>query len=137
MTFKMKVMEELRDRKWKTISEAATAYGISNNTIYLWIRALGFEHLKERIIYVKTRTELDEIRRLKEELKRLKLQLSDEILEHRIDEAALQIACDKLGTTPEELKKRTQKNRAYSLLEEKKNNIRGMQETGNDKTVVL
>lgn len=136
MTFKMKVMEELRDRKWKTISEAATAYGISNNTIYLWMRALGFEHLKGRIIYVKTRTELDEIRRLKEELKRLKLQLSDEILEHRIDEAALQIACDKLGTTPEELKKKNAE-KSHSLLEDKKNNIRGMQETGNDKTVVL
>ena len=50
MAFKLKVMEELRDGKWKSVTETATAYGISYNTVYLWMRALGFEHLKGRMI---------------------------------------------------------------------------------------
>ena len=58
-------------------------------------------------VTVSENTELDEIKRLKEELRRLKIQLSDEILDHKIDEAALQIACSKLGITPEELKKKS------------------------------
>ena len=137
MAFKLKVMEELRDGKWKSVSGAATAYGISYNTVYVWMRALGFEHLKGRLIYVKTRTEIDEIKRLKEELRRLKIQLSDEILDHKIDEAALQIACSKLGITPEELKKRAPKNSAYDLLKDKKKSIRHLQEARHDKAVVL
>ena len=31
--FKLKVMEELRDAKWKSVKEAATAYGIAEG---LW-----------------------------------------------------------------------------------------------------
>lgn len=55
---------------------------------------------------MKTRTELDEIKELKAEVHRLKMRLADEVLDHKIDEVALQIACRNLGTTPEELKKK-------------------------------
>lgn len=105
--FKLKVMEELRDGKWKTVAEAALAYGVTPKSIRNWMKRLGFDYLNGRIIYVKTRAELDEIKRLKDENKRLKMQLADEILDHKIDEVALQIACRNLGITPEELKKKT------------------------------
>lgn len=105
--FKLKVLEELRDGKWKSVQEAACAYGISEKGVRYWMKRLGFEHLKGRIIYVKTRTEIDEIKRLKSEVKRLKEQLADEVIGHKIDEAALRIACQRLGTTPEEIKKKS------------------------------
>lgn len=104
--FKLKVMEELRDGKWKSIGEASIAYGVSTTGISKWMKALGFEYLKGRMIYVKTHSELDEIKRLKSELKRLKMQLADEILNHKIDEVTLEIACRRLGITPDELKKK-------------------------------
>jgi transposase-like protein len=107
MGFKMKVMGELRDGKWKTVSDAAQAYRLSETGVRYWMKTLGFEHLNGRMIYVKTRTELDEIKRLKEENKRLKMQLADEVIDHKIDEVALRIACQRLGTTPEELKKKS------------------------------
>lgn len=103
--FKLHVMEELRDGRWRTPTEAALAYGLSPQNIRNWMKRLGFEHLKGRLIYVKTASEIDEIRRLKEENRRLKEQLADEILDHRIDEAVLEIACERLKTTPDEIKK--------------------------------
>ena len=47
--FKLKVMEELRDAKWKSVKEAATAYGIAEMSVYNWMRKLGFEHLNENM----------------------------------------------------------------------------------------
>ena len=104
--FKLKVMEELRDGKWKTVSDAAQAYGVSVHGVHYWMERLGFKHLNGRIIYVKARTELDEIKRLKAEVRMLKQQLADEVLDHKIDEVALRIACRNLNTTPVELKKK-------------------------------
>ena len=103
--FKLKVMEELRDGKWKTVADAAQACGVSAQGVRYWMKRLGFEHLNGRTIYVKTRTELDEIKRLKAEVRMLKQQLADEVLDHKIDEVTLRIACRNLGTTPDELKK--------------------------------
>lgn len=105
--FKLKVMEELRDAKWKSVKEAATAYGIAEMSVYNWMRKLGFEHLKGRIVYVKTRTELDRIRELEAEVVRLRQALADEVLDHRLDEAFLRIACRRAGTTVDGLKKKT------------------------------
>lgn len=83
--FKLKVMEELRDAKWKSVKEAATAYGIAEMSVYNWMHKFGFEHLKGRLIYVKTRTEADRIKEL---------------------EAALRLMCRRAGTTSEEVKKK-------------------------------
>lgn len=106
MAFKLKVMEELRDGKWKTVSDAAAAYGVPQQTAHHWLKQLGFEHLQGKVIYVKTRTELDEIKRLKAENRLLRQQLADEVIDHKVDEVTLRIACQKLGTTPDELKKK-------------------------------
>ena len=64
--FKLKVMEELRDAKSKSVQEAARAYGIAEMSVYNWMHKLGFEHLKGRLIYVRTRTELDRIKELED-----------------------------------------------------------------------
>ena len=106
IAFKLKVMEELRDGKWKTVADAAQAYGVSVHGVRYWMERLGFEHLNGRIIYVKTATEIDEIKRLKAEVRRLKERLADEVLDHKIDEAALRLMCRRAGTTPEEVKKK-------------------------------
>jgi len=104
--FKLKVMEELRDAKWKSVQEAARAYGIAEMSVYNWMHRLGFEHLKGRLIYVKTKSELDRIKELEAEVLRLKQVLADEVLDHKLDEAFLRIACRRAGTTVEDLKKK-------------------------------
>jgi len=104
--FKLKVMEELRDAKWKSVQEAAKAYGIAEMSVYNWMRKFGFEHLKGRMIYVKTRTELDRIKELEDQVLRLKQSLADEVLDHKIDIEFLKIACQRSGTTIDDLKKK-------------------------------
>ena len=104
--FKLKVMEELRDAKWKSVQEAAKAYGIAEMSVYNWMRKLGFEHLKGRIIFVKTRTEVDRIKELEGQVLRLKQSLADEVLDHKIDFEFLRIACQRAGITIDDLKKR-------------------------------
>ena len=69
------------------------------------MKRLGFEHLNGRIIYVKTTTEIDEIKRLKAENRQLKERLADEIIDHKIDEVAFRLMCERYGTTPDEVKK--------------------------------
>lgn len=112
MGFKLKVMEELREGKWKTVAEAGEAYGVTPTAIRYWMNRMGFEYLKGRIIYVKTASEVDEIKRLKAELRKAKEMLADEIISHKIDEVTLRLACEELKTTPEILKK----NGFYSHL---------------------
>jgi transposase-like protein len=76
--FKLHVMEDLRDGRWKNQSDAAAAYGLRPSSIHVWMRQLGFEHLEGRTIHMKSRSELDEIKRLKTEHRRLKERLVDE-----------------------------------------------------------
>ena len=103
--FKLKVMEELRDGKWKTVAEAAEAYGVTPTGIRYWMKRMGFDYLKGRMIYVKTTSEVDEIKRLKSELRKAKETLADEIISHKIDEVAFRIFCQEHSTTPDEVKK--------------------------------
>ena len=106
VAFKLKVMEELRDAKWKSVQEAAKAYGIAEWSVYTWMHKYGFEYLKGRLVYVKTKTEIDRIKELEAENKRLRMALADEVLGHKIDLAAFRIMCSRSGTTPEEIKKK-------------------------------
>ena len=54
---------------------------------------------------MKTRTETDRIKELEAEVKRLRMALADEVLDNKIDEAALRLMCRRAGTTPEGVKK--------------------------------
>jgi hypothetical protein len=56
---------------------------------------------------VKTRTEADRIKELEAEVRRLRMALADEVLDHRIDEAALRLMCRRAGVTPEDVKKKS------------------------------
>ena len=51
MAFKLKVMEELRDGKWRTVADAAQAYGVSAHGVRYWMKRLGFEHLGGAVKY--------------------------------------------------------------------------------------
>lgn len=104
--FKLKIMEEIRDGKWKSGSQAAKMYGIQESLVYRWIDALGFSHLKLKIMEIKTMEEIDELKLLRKQVKDLKLALAEETLSRQIEQATVQVAAGIIGISTEELKKK-------------------------------
>lgn len=41
--FKLRVMEELRDGKWKSVAEVVRAYGLSETGVRHWMKALTLD----------------------------------------------------------------------------------------------
>lgn len=107
--FKMQVMEEIRDGKWTSALQAGTMYGIHPGVVYDWMDKLGFSHLKKRIVEVKTAKDIDELKKLRKQIRELKDALANEVISHAVDVATLQIAARKLDTTVDELKKKAGK----------------------------
>lgn len=104
--FKMKIMEEIRDNKWKNGSEAAKMYGIPGPLVYNWINKLGFSHLKSKIVEIKTMEEIDEVKLLKKQIKELKIALAEETLSRQIEQSTVHVAARIIGISTEELKKK-------------------------------
>ena len=65
MGFKLTVMEELRDGKWKMVAETGAGVRGAPTAIRFRTNRMGFDYLKGRIIHVKTASGADEIKRLK------------------------------------------------------------------------
>ena len=106
MAFKQKIMEEIRDGKWKSAYQAATMYGIKDALVYKWMDKLGYSHLKSKVIEVKTMEEIDEVKMLRKQVCELKLALAEETLSRQIEQATVQVAAGIIGISTEELKKK-------------------------------
>ena len=105
--FKLSILEEFKAGKWCSANAVADAYGISSTTIYRWMDCHGYGHLRNRTMTVTRPEEARELEKLKEEVRKLKEALADETIHRRIDEECLKLVCDRLGTTPEEVKKKS------------------------------
>lgn len=99
--FKRHVCEEIKSGRWTSTREAATAYNITHSAVTKWLDALGYAHIRQRIIHVNTPEEVSELAKLKAEIKQLKAQLFDAMLDSRIERATLKVACKQLGVDPE------------------------------------
>ena len=106
MAFKQKIMEEIRDGKWKSAYQAATMYGIKDALVYKWMDKLGYSHLKSKVIEIKTMEEIDEVKMLRKQVRELKLALAEETLSRQIEQATVQVAAGIIGISTEELKKK-------------------------------
>jgi transposase-like protein len=89
--FKRQVLDEIRVGKWSTPYAAGKAYNISPTTVTHWMDEGGLTHLRGRTMEVKALSEVSELQRLRKENRKLKEQLLNEILDHRIDQATLEI----------------------------------------------
>ena len=113
--FKLQVIEQLESGRFNSINEAREHYGIGgDNTIRLWLRKYGRNHLCPKIVRVEMPDEKDQIKQLKKQIKQLQQMLGRKDAEKAISEAFLEIACEKLGEDVEEFKKK-----ADSVLSDK------------------
>ena len=105
--FKMQVVEDMKQGKYATISQARKAYGICGmNTIQKWIKKYGRPELLPKRVRVETMTEIDELKEAKKRIRDLEKALADSHMDYCLERAFLEIACEKMGTTRDELKKK-------------------------------
>lgn len=98
--FKRQVVEELESGKLKNQNEAREYYGISGgSTVGSWLRKYGKPHLLRRIVTVQTPEERNQIKALKQEIKKLEKALSYTAAEAAINKAYFEVTCEKFGVT--------------------------------------
>jgi transposase len=94
--FKIQIVTEL-ERANLTIAEVKRKYGIrGDGTVEQWVRRLG-NGSRGKIIRVETPQEIDELKRLKERVKRLESLLADANIDLVLERAYTQIACERAG----------------------------------------
>ena len=104
--FKMQVVEEIRQGKFATILQAQKAYGICGAiTIQKWIKKYGKEELLPKRVRVETMGEIDELKEAKKRIRDLEKALADSHMDYCLERAFLEIACEEMGTSRDELKK--------------------------------
>ena len=92
ISFQQKVVREIEE-EGITILLAKRRYGIKGaETIQKWIRKFGKHQLIGKIVRIETMEEKDQIKKMQEEIRRLKIELADSLiaqkcLETVIDEA--------------------------------------------------
>jgi len=106
-SFKRSVVEAI-ERDGERIEACRRRYGIKGTaTIQQWLRKFGKNELLNKVVMVQTVAERDELKRLREEVKQLKIAYADLAIAHRIDQKVIEIADELYGT---DLKKSTHKS---------------------------
>ena len=104
--FQRQVLDEIARGKFGSIHQASQAYGLGTPTISRWIREQGREDLLPKRIRIETMEERGELKESRKRIRELEAALADALMDRYLGEAFLEIACEKLQTTPEALKKR-------------------------------
>ena len=105
--FKRQVVEEIAAGKFGSCHQASQAHHVSAPTVLRWIREQGREDLLARRIRVETMKDRDELKAARARIRELEAALSDAHMDRCLEQAFLEIACEKMATTPEELKKKS------------------------------
>ena len=104
--FKLQVVGEL-EREGLTAGAIRSKYGIrGDGTVESWVRKYG-NGTRGKVIRVETPEEINELKRLKERVKRLERVLADANIDLALERAYTQIACERAGIKDvEEFKKK-------------------------------
>ncbi|MFO7903408.1 MAG: helix-turn-helix domain-containing protein [Pirellulaceae bacterium] len=107
MAFKRKVVEELERGRFGSVSEARRHYGIGGSeTIRGWLKRFGKNHLIPKVVRVEKPDEANQIRQLREEIRRLKEALGETQMRNVLSESYLEIACERMGVDIQDFKKK-------------------------------
>ena len=96
VAFKMEVVRELEEEN-RTFSEMMAKYGIRGcDTIQKWVGRYG-NGTRGKVIRVQKPEEMDELKRLKERVRRLETALADANVDLALERAYIRIACQRAG----------------------------------------
>lgn len=111
VAFKQQVISEVESGRFRSAWEASEHYGLSEGTVGRWLKRYGRNHLLARVVRVEKPNEQDELKQLKQEVKRLEQLLGRKDAEKTFLELSLEEACQELGVDVEEFKKNTASSR--------------------------
>ena len=98
ISFKQKVVREIEE-EGLLMSEASRRYGITGaHTIEQWIRKFGKHQLLNKIVRVETMEEKDQVKKMEEEIRKLKLALADSLMAQKCLEVVIKEADKAYGT---------------------------------------
>lgn len=105
-SFKLKVISDLEKGELSK-NEIVEKYGISFQSLYNWLKKYSRFDLLNKKVRIETMQEKDQIKSLKEEIKKLKEALADKDVELHINQTYLQYFSEKFGYKDvDELKKK-------------------------------
>ena len=93
--FKLEVVREL-ERELAPVDHVRRKYGIGVGTIQDWIAKYG-NGTRGKVIRVETPQEVDELKKLRERIKRLESLLADTNLELALERQYTRLACERAG----------------------------------------
>ena len=92
ISFRQKVVREIEE-EGLTIEAAKRRYGIGGGqTIQRWMRKFGKYHLLEKIIRIESMEEKDKVKKMQDEIRKLKEALADSMMAQKCLEAVIQEA---------------------------------------------
>lgn len=105
--FKRQVVDEVAAGKHSSIYKAQQAYGIRGNaTLTKWIRKYGREDLLPKRIRIETMKEVDQLQKARRRIRELEAALADAHIDHCLEHAFLEIACERMETDLDDFKKK-------------------------------
>jgi len=107
--FKRQVVDELERGKFASPYKARKAYKITGDgTVERWVRKYGREDLLPKIMRVESLKERDEIKESRKRIKDLETALADAHIDCCLENAFLEIACERMGVKVEDFKKKNE-----------------------------
>ena len=96
--FKRTVVESI-EKEGLSIESVRLRYGIGGrSTIQSWIHKFGKNELLNKVVTVSTVEDRDELSRLREENKQLKIAYAELALHHKLSESVIEISDEMFGT---------------------------------------
>jgi transposase-like protein len=96
--FKQQVVGELENGRFDSIEAARRHYEIGGAmTIQRWLKRLGKNHLKPKVVRVETPDEADRIDQLQQRVRQLEQALGRTQAQNVLNEQYLHLACEQLG----------------------------------------
>jgi len=105
--FKQQVVAELESGRFDSIEAARRHYEIGGAmTIQKWLKRLGKNHLKPKVVRVEAPDEADRIDQLQQRVKHLEQALGRTQAQNVLNEQYLKLACEQLGQEVESFVKK-------------------------------
>ena len=96
--FKLQVVREIEQGRLDSVGAAGRAYGVKGaETVALWIRRYGKDHLLRKAIRVMKADEQAEVKALRKRVRELERALADAHLDLKLEAAYVKLACEAAG----------------------------------------